>query len=173
MSYQVASESRMCRLRSGLQEVAGSAATPRQGGFDVRAADVRIRRRLQLPHDVRDASERRTGAAHPTTAAVAPARDDVRRAVRRSDQLSRRVHRATPGTAVHRPTVPGTRCRSAGRCRGRVGVALSTVLAGVGLLFGSRPSDHYFRSVCLFVCLSVCLFVQSFSQLSSIRFGSN
>ena len=34
---------------------------------------------------------------------------------------------------------------------------------------GSRPSDHYFRSVCLFVCL----FVQSFSQPSSIRFGSN
>ena len=26
-------------------------------------------------------------------------------------------------------------------------------------VFGSRPSDHYFRSVCLFVCLSVCLFV--------------
>jgi len=26
-------------------------------------------------------------------------------------------------------------------------------------LFGSRPSDHYFRSVCWFVCLSVCLFV--------------
>jgi len=25
------------------------------------------------------------------------------------------------------------------------------------LCFGSRPSDHYFRSVCLFVCLSVCL----------------
>ena len=24
---------------------------------------------------------------------------------------------------------------------------------------GSRPSDHYFRSVCLFVCLSVSLFV--------------
>jgi len=24
---------------------------------------------------------------------------------------------------------------------------------------GSRPSDHYFRSVCLFVCLAVCLFV--------------
>ena len=23
--------------------------------------------------------------------------------------------------------------------------------------FGSRPSDHYFRSVCLFVCLFVCL----------------
>jgi len=26
-------------------------------------------------------------------------------------------------------------------------------------IFGSRPSDHYFRSVCWFVCLSVCLFV--------------
>jgi len=40
-------------------------------------------------------------------------------------------------------------------------------------LVGSRPSDHYFRSVCMFVCPSVCLFVQSFSQPSSIRFGSN
>ena len=39
--------------------------------------------------------------------------------------------------------------------------------------FGSRPSDHYFRSVCWFVCLFVCLFVQSFSQLSLIQFGSN
>ena len=35
--------------------------------------------------------------------------------------------------------------------------------------FGSRPSDHYFRSV----CLSVCLFVQSFSQPSLIRFRWN
>ena len=26
-------------------------------------------------------------------------------------------------------------------------------------IFRSRPSDHYFRSVCWFVCLSVCLFV--------------
>ena len=41
--------------------------------------------------------------------------------------------------------------------------------------FGSRPSDHYFRSVCWFVCLSVCLFVCfcSFSQPSLIRFRSN
>ena len=32
--------------------------------------------------------------------------------------------------------------------------------AGVTYLyFGSRPSDHYFRSVCWFVCLSICLFV--------------
>jgi len=29
----------------------------------------------------------------------------------------------------------------------------------VGVDVGSRPSDNYFRSVCLFVCLSVCLFV--------------
>ena len=39
---------------------------------------------------------------------------------------------------------------------------------------GSRPSDHYFRSVCLFclfVCLSVCLFVQSFfSRWRNFRF---
>jgi len=36
---------------------------------------------------------------------------------------------------------------------------------------GSRPSDHYFRSVCWFVCLSVCLC--SFSQPSLIWFRSN
>jgi len=42
------------------------------------------------------------------------------------------------------------------------------------LFVGSRPSDHYFCSVCWFVCLSVCLFVclfvRSFSQPSLIRF---
>jgi len=27
------------------------------------------------------------------------------------------------------------------------------------IFIGSRPSDHYFRSVCLSVCLFVCLFV--------------
>ena len=41
------------------------------------------------------------------------------------------------------------------------------------LTVGSRPSDHYFCSVCWFVCLFVCLFVQSFSQPSLIRFRSN
>jgi len=43
------------------------------------------------------------------------------------------------------------------------------------LVVGSRPSDHYFRSVCWFVCLSVCLFVclYSFSQPCLIRFRSN
>ena len=51
----------------------------------------------------------------------------------------------------------------------------------IGHIVGSRPSDHYFRSVCWFVCLlvclsvglSVCLFVQSFSQPSLIWFRSN
>ena len=51
--------------------------------------------------------------------------------------------------------------------------ALAHILVSFYLLLGSRPSDHYFRSVCLFVCLPVCLFVQSFSQLSLIRFRSN
>jgi len=37
-------------------------------------------------------------------------------------------------------------------------------------IIGSRPSEHYFRSVCLFVCLFVCA---EFFQPSSIRFGSN
>ena len=40
---------------------------------------------------------------------------------------------------------------------------------GCHMTVGSRPSDHYFRSV----CLSVCFFVQSFSQPSLIRFRSN
>jgi len=44
-----------------------------------------------------------------------------------------------------------------------------TSCEGFLILFGSRPSDHYFRSVCWFVCL----FVQSFSQPSLIRFWSN
>jgi len=39
-------------------------------------------------------------------------------------------------------------------------------------VIGSRPSDHYFRSVCLSVCLFVCL-CRVFLQPSSIRFGSN
>jgi len=37
-------------------------------------------------------------------------------------------------------------------------------------LIGSRPSDHYFRSVCLSVCWFVCA---EFSQPSLIRFQSN
>jgi len=35
-------------------------------------------------------------------------------------------------------------------------------------IFGSRPSDHYFRSVCLFVCLSVCLSVCLFVCLCRV-----
>ena len=34
-----------------------------------------------------------------------------------------------------------------------------TVASSFMSVFGSRPSDHYFRSVCWFICLSVCLFV--------------
>ena len=51
---------------------------------------------------------------------------------------------------------------------------LGIILAHPAYLIGSRPSDHYFRSV-WFVCLSVCLFVClcSFSQPSLIRFRSN
>ena len=42
--------------------------------------------------------------------------------------------------------------------------------------FGSRPTDHYFCSVCWFVCLFVCLFVcaEFFSAVFdpiSIKFG--
>ena len=42
------------------------------------------------------------------------------------------------------------------------------------LIFGSQPSGHYFRSVCLFVCLFVCLIVQFFSAVFdpiSIKLG--
>ena len=42
------------------------------------------------------------------------------------------------------------------------------------MIIGSRPSDHYFRSVCWFVCLFVCLFVQFFSAVFdpiSIKLG--
>jgi len=44
----------------------------------------------------------------------------------------------------------------------RVGDVLLSQLIHIG----SRPSDQYFRCVCLFICL----FVQSFSQPSLIRF---
>jgi len=40
------------------------------------------------------------------------------------------------------------------------------------LIFGSRPSDHYFRSVCLFVCLFVCAeFFSAVFDPISIKFG--
>jgi len=38
-------------------------------------------------------------------------------------------------------------------------------------IFDSRPSDHYFRSVCLFVCLSVCLFFSAVFDPISIKLG--
>jgi len=36
-------------------------------------------------------------------------------------------------------------------------VIVVVVILAVVVIVGSRPSDHYFRSVCLFVCLFVCL----------------
>ena len=42
------------------------------------------------------------------------------------------------------------------------------------VFIGSRPSDHYFRSVCLSVALFVCLFAcAEFFQPFLIRFRSN
>ena len=39
-------------------------------------------------------------------------------------------------------------------------------------IFGSRPSDHYFRSVCLFVCLFVCAeFFSAVFDPISIKLG--
>ena len=40
------------------------------------------------------------------------------------------------------------------------------------LFIGSRPSDHYFRSVCLFVCLFVCAeFFSAVFDPISIKLG--
>jgi len=39
-------------------------------------------------------------------------------------------------------------------------------------IVGSRPSDHYFRSVCLFVCLFVCAeFFSAVFDPISIKLG--
>ena len=51
-------------------------------------------------------------------------------------------------------------------CTGLYAV-LAILSVGSHMSVGSRPSDHYFRSVCWFVCL----FVQSFSQPSLIKLG--
>ena len=64
-------------------------------------------------------------------------------------------------------------CQSANDVRlntGHVTRAAAVILRALfPRLVGSRPSVHYFRSV----CLSVCLFVQSFYQPSLIRCPSN
>jgi len=61
-------------------------------------------------------------------------------------------------------------CLSGARCKWLHMVQLMPLPPRHLLLHvGSRPSDHYFRSVCLFVCL----FVQSFTQPSLIWFRSN
>ena len=38
-------------------------------------------------------------------------------------------------------------------------------------IFGSRPSDHYFRSVCLFVCLFVCAVFSAVFDPISMKLG--
>ena len=43
-------------------------------------------------------------------------------------------------------------CGYGGDCRSGIAVAMYHRLCHIG----SRPSDHYFRSVCWFVCLFVC-----------------
>jgi len=42
------------------------------------------------------------------------------------------------------------------QCQWTVHEACNFVMACNVLNIGSRPTDHYFRSVCLFVCLFVC-----------------
>jgi len=45
------------------------------------------------------------------------------------------------------------------------------VCRNTGTLIGSRPSDHYFRSVCLFVCLFVQSFFSAVFDPISIKLG--
>jgi len=39
---------------------------------------------------------------------------------------------------------------------------IHNIVVSLSNSIGSRPSDRYFRSVCVFVCLFVCLLMQSF-----------
>ena len=49
---------------------------------------------------------------------------------------------------------------------------IAKVASCVSKFFGSRPSDHYFRSVCLFVCLFVCAeFFSAVFDPISIKLG--
>jgi len=108
---------------SWLQAVDGSPA-PRQSGGQVRTAWVRLRGRHQLPADVRRALGWRTCTGGSSTGAPA---DAVRCAVRRHNQLPRRVYwtQAWRRSGIHSAT------RSAGWGRGdswcRVGVALTII----------------------------------------------
>ena len=47
---------------------------------------------------------------------------------------------------------------------------LTSILVSVSI-FGSRPSDHYFRSVCLSVCLFVCAVFSAVFDPISIKLG--
>jgi len=51
-------------------------------------------------------------------------------------------------------------------------ITSALVVSSVVLLVGSQPSDHYFRSVCLFVCLFVCAeFFSAVFDPISIKLG--
>ena len=64
----------------------------------------------------------------------------------------------------------GLSCVAMGICD----ISLEDKLIMSLMTFGSRPSDHYFRSVCWFVCLSVCLCRVFLSRLwSNFEFRSN
>ena len=47
----------------------------------------------------------------------------------------------------------------------------SKLAAGLTQTIGSRPSDHYFRSVCWFVCLSFVQFFSASFDPISIKLG--
>ena len=70
-------------------------------------------------------------------------------------------------TAPAPDTVHSSRLKSGAGAKGRCHVDLSTTA-----VFGSRPSDHYFRSVCLSVCLFVCAeFFSAVFDPISIKLG--
>ena len=53
-----------------------------------------------------------------------------------------------------------------------IGAKKTLDLGSYVILIGSRPSDHYFRSVCLFVCLFVCAdFFSAVFDPISIKLG--
>jgi len=54
------------------------------------------------------------------------------------------------------------------------GCRLKDVRSTAIICIGSRPSDHYFRSVCLFVCVFVCAeFFSAVFDPISIKLGHN
>ena len=128
----------------------------------------------------------RTG---PATRRTTPLRRTPRRRRRLGRRLARQpstrrrwpVLRRPPfSTRCRRPstTAADNRCCSSATERRRPAnsktdrptYALSTFACNDDI--GSRPSDHYFRSVCWFVCLSVCLLWSPYVIGQTIIFSS-